>query len=196
MKTELYKRIREMAKKIGFDKHTHTYTFNGKPVGQSVTGFLSANKISDDFSQVNKHVLARAGTRGSMIHEIIEEWVNGTGEPVRCDELEQFKQFCFDNEIEPLIAEFRVGNENMCGTCDLACVWGGKLALADHKTGRAVNIEAVKVQLSFYAYLLGLNIKNGIVFHYPKNGDAQIITFELYNNDYIRNLTKKEIKND
>jgi hypothetical protein len=54
-----------------FDQHAHTYTLNGKTLS-GVTSLLNRQLFKDKYTGISEELLAKAASRGSLIHETIE----------------------------------------------------------------------------------------------------------------------------
>lgn len=174
---DILSRIEEQQKRIEFDDLMHTYWYDGKNVG-SVTQLLQKHKLAPIYENVDTKTLKRACERGNKIHKDIELYVNKENAP-KTAETKKYIQMLSDKGIVPIKAEFKVGNEIVCGTCDTLLSGNGKFYIDDHKTGTTVHTDAVRWQGSLYAYLLGIydKIDKIVLSHLPKDIEKSKLLF-------------------
>lgn len=168
---DIEKTLKDMEADIEFDEFLHQYWFKGKET-ISVTQLLSKHKLTPDYSAVNSDTLKRASDRGKVIHKDIEKAING--DETTTMEADIYFKLIQDKNLTPVKAEFKVGNEIVCGTCDMLLKDNfGRYYIDDHKTGTSIHKYAVRWQGSIYAYLLGIydEVESIICSHLPKDLD-------------------------
>lgn len=141
---------------------THTYLYDGI-ILPSVTQILSF-KYPNDYANVPKDILQRAGERGTAVHKSIEVF-NRTGYDDGTQEVRDFRflqrQYGFevlDTEL-PLVL-FDDGVPVACGRLDMTLEMGNDVGIADIKTNATLNLEKVAYQLNLYR--IGLKQSYGV----------------------------------
>lgn len=131
---------------------THTYLYDGI-ILPSVTQILSF-KYPNDYANVPKDILQRAGERGTAVHKSIEVF-NRTGYDDGTQAVRDFKflqrQYGFevlDTEL-PLVL-FDDGVPVACGRLDMTYDSFGAIGIADIKTNSVLNLEKIAYQLNLY----------------------------------------------
>lgn len=131
---------------------THTYLYDGI-ILPSVTQILSF-KYPNDYANVPKDILQRAGERGTAVHKSIEVF-NRTGYDDGTQEVRDFRflqrQYGFevlDTEL-PLVL-FDDGVPVACGRLDMTYDSFGAIGIADIKTNSVLNLEKIAYQLNLY----------------------------------------------
>lgn len=180
---------------IKFDENLHKYTVDGKEV-ISVTQLLQKHKITPSYDAVDKELLRVASERGTLIHEEVENWIE-KGEVGFTFESELICDYLFrraDNGFK-IMSEQTVANDVVAGRFDVLFTDGGKLVLADIKTGNTKHLFGWSWQLSLYKYLYdkmyGQKIESLIVL-WAKNDDMTVIPCEYVGDDKIENLLNAE----
>ena len=138
---------------IKFDENLHKYTVDGKEV-ISVTQLLQKHKITPSYDAVDKELLRVASERGTLIHEEVENWIE-KDEGGFTFESELICDYLFrraDNRFK-IMSEQTVANDIVAGRFDVLFTDGGKLVLADIKTGNTKHLFGWSWQLSLYKYL-------------------------------------------
>lgn len=159
---------------IIFDGYTHTYYNDGKPL-ISVTQLLRKHGLAPDYSMVNKAVLDRKASIGTMIHKEIENYVHfKTIEEFHSAELDEFIRITKAKKLKFSKAEVIVGNDIVAGTIDLI----GNGIIADNKTSNLLDIDYVTWQTSVYAYLYEREydtpIKHLYAIHLPIGKEGKV----------------------
>lgn len=134
-----------------FDE-THTYLYDGIML-PSVTQILSF-KYPNDYANIPKAILQRAGERGTAVHKSIEIF-NKTGSDDGTQQVHDFKflqkQYGFevlDSELPLVIFDDDI--PVACGRLDFTFEIGGKIGVSDIKTNASLNLEKIAYQLNFY----------------------------------------------
>jgi len=165
---------------IVFDEEKHEYTIDGErlPSVTEICEPISFKKLD----AVNKVIVAKAAMRGTLVHELIENYIY-TGEfsdeevPAEIQAyLVAFANWWFTYKPTPLYNELLVGSKELgyCGTCDFVCKIDNKLTLIDFKTTSSIDKKYLSVQLYGYKNALaekGINIEVCAVLHLKKDGD-------------------------
>jgi RecB family exonuclease len=127
----------------------------------------------------------RSADVGTLIHDILEKYPDPL--PARPpwttpDEWARVQAAygayaAWDADIQPVIVaqEVQLVSEELQagGTFDLIAKISGVLTIADHKTGKSIDVKKIAAQLAMYAhtaYETGLvkePIKEGLILHYP-----------------------------
>ena len=180
---------------IKFNENLHKYTVDGKEV-ISVTQLLQKHKITPSYDAVDKELLRVASERGTLIHEEVENWIE-KGEGGFTFESELICDYLFrraDNSFK-IMSEQTVANDVVAGRFDVLFTDGGKLVLADIKTGNTKHLFGWSWQLSLYKYLYekmyGQKIESLIVL-WAKNDDMTVIPCDYVGDEKIENLLKAE----
>lgn len=152
---------------LEFNEQEHKYTLDGKEL-ISVTQLLVKHNLAPDIKNfVSPEVLKEKSTRGSLLHEEIENYIKTKEEGIS-PMFEAFKAICEKLNVKPIRSEQRVNNDIVAGTYDLVLRDNetGECYLCDFKTGTSVNLNVVKWQLSLYEYLIGYTFKKLLVLHW------------------------------
>lgn len=188
-----------------FDEETHKYYYNGVEV-PSVTEI--AKPIS--FERLNSlpvHVLDYARLRGSLVHEAIENYLL-TEEidweeinPIAVPYVEQFINWFRTYRPKILCVEYRLFDEDYCGTLDLLCEIDGNVYLIDYKATSVIDKKSLSVQLEGYKRKLakrGIKIDKTAYLHLKKDGyvfkeietNAEWFDILLLHNKFMRRKDK------
>jgi hypothetical protein len=152
-----------------FDKETHTYTLDGKPL-ISVTQLMEKHGLSPNYNGVDEDTLKASAERGTLIHKEIENYIK-KGEIGFTEECAQFVSYVRENNIAIKGSEVTFHNDIVAGTTDLIIKEGDQYAFADIKTTSTLHKDSVAWQLSLYAYISGMPSKDyGYAFHFSKDG--------------------------
>lgn len=174
-----------------FDKETHTYTLDGKPL-ISVTQLMEKNGLSPNYNGVDEETLKASAERGTLIHKEIEDYIK-KGEIGFTKECAEFVSYVRENNIAIKGSEVTFHNDIVAGTCDLIInSQKGYLIVADIKTTSTLHKESVAWQLSLYAYLSGNNAMNhGQAFHFSKDG-LKVVDIDLKPMEEVEKLINCE----
>lgn len=137
---------------VVFDQHAHTYTLNDKTLS-GVTSLLNRQLFKDKYTGISEELLAKAASRGSLIHETIE-LVDELGVSSDMPEVIAYLDIKSKNNLCTLENEYLVSdNEHIASSIDVVF---DDFSLADIKTTSKLDKEYVSWQLSIYAYLFEL----------------------------------------
>lgn len=172
---------------LEFNDEKHEYLLDGKKL-ISVTELLKKHGLAPDYSSVSLDVLTAYAERGTLIHKEIEDYIKEkkTG---FTEELYNFASYLDKNPFKDIKSEIRVYNDVVAGTADLIL---DNEIIADIKTTSVIHNRAVSWQLSIYAYLSGLDIKKGQVFHFNKDGSLEVVDIPLKSKEDVEMLIQCE----
>lgn len=140
---------------VRFDAAAHTYTLGDRSLS-GVTSLMKRHGLSPDYSDVPAAVLKRAADRGSAIHGVVQDCINGMYEPEIASPAEKevadmWEAFRHGNGLRPVEAEYLVSdNETVASKIDIVL---DDCSLADLKTTSELHVGALSWQLSIYACL-------------------------------------------
>lgn len=170
---------------LTFEAGSHTYRLDGKEIP-------SVSKILEPLSRaaygdVNPVVLNMAASRGTDIHQAIEDY-NLFGEYSVSDEYEGYmdaylKWYSLRNP-EVIKTEIRVYHSVLlyAGTADLICKIGEDICLVDYKTSSKVQDKIYRVQLEAYRQALerfGVSITRKMVLHLKNDGSFEEVLYPV-----------------
>lgn len=138
--------------KVEYDDEDHTYIVDDIEL-PSITTMMKL-KFGNKYEGVDEEVLRNASERGTMIHEIIENYCK-TGEEKNVMELKGFKFLqrarnfdVLENEV-PIIL-FYGEAPIACGRLDCVLLENGETGLGDIKTTYELDLEYLEYQLNLY----------------------------------------------
>lgn len=138
---------------LTFEEKTHQYKLNGFEI-PSVTTIMKPLS-SAHYKTVDEEVLKKAATRGTTVHEAVENYLLFGVEDIP-PELEGyflgFKKWIMDFNPVPIKTECRIYHKtlNYAGTADLPCYIDDVPTLVDFKTTATVAKVLTRVQLEAY----------------------------------------------
>ena len=154
---------------------THTYLYDGI-ILPSITQILKI-KFANKYDGVSKEVLERAATKGTEVHNAIENYEKLKVDDIGCTELRNYKFLkktykfeCLDNEVPVVL--FKDNEAVACGRLDLVLEEDGQVGLGDIKRTSTLDTEYLKYQLNLYRiayqqcydteinFLRGLHLRN------------------------------------
>lgn len=172
---------------LAFDERSHTYKLNGiaLPSVTTIMKPLSDNK----YSTVREDVLENAATKGSAVHNAIENYLKFGIEDISEEHKPYFTAFLkFLSEKQPqiLATESKVYHKFLrySGTVDLVCIINGEVTLIDVKTTAVLMEMLTKVQLEAYAKALDshdFKVDKKAILHLKKDGTYRLVPHD--NND-------------
>ena len=170
---------------LDFEEERHLYKLNGNVI-PSVTTVMKPLS-SSVYGEVDKEVLNKAATRGTAVHQAIENYLNFGIEdiPFSCrGYLDAFIQFKNDYKPEVVKTEYRMYHKylNYAGTCDLLCYIDGKLYLIDYKTSYKVETMLTRVQIMAYKKALlshGVKVEGAAILHLKKDCKYKFVAHEI-----------------
>lgn len=140
----------------------HIYLYEGLRL-PSVTKIVGS-KWADEYSNVPKEILNRAGQRGTNVHLAIEHYckysVDDGSQEVRNFKFlqRQYGIEVLDNEL-PLVI-FDNDMPVACGRLDMTAEINGQIGICDLKTNAVLNKEKIALQLNLYR--IGLKQSYGV----------------------------------
>lgn len=162
---------------LTFEEEKHIYKLNGKyvPAVSTVMKPLSQALYKD----VDESVLNKAASRGTAVHNAIENYVMfgiTDIEESYAGYFGAFRDWWKEINPEPLATECRVYHKFLryAGTADMPVVIGNERILIDFKTSASVNKMLTGVQLEAYAKAYeshGLFFDGKAVLHLKSDGN-------------------------
>lgn len=163
-----------------FDAWAHTYTAPGGRRLSGVTELMRRHGLSPDYSGVPEATLRRAAERGTAVHGIIQDCVNGLFDDGAATARERavadtWEAFRIGAGLEPLASEYLVSDcELVASKVDLVL---SDLRLCDVKTTSTLHTSSLEWQLSIYAWLFerqnpGLRVPSLHAIHYDTRRGA------------------------
>lgn len=135
--------------KVFFEDISHSYWTEDGRCLKGVTTLMREQGLSPDYGHISADTLAKAAERGTAVHKAIENYCKGQ-EYERLPEVELFANQGFD----VLANEYLVSdNKSIASSIDIVLA---DYSLCDIKTTSTLHLDAVKWQLSIYAYLFEL----------------------------------------
>ena len=193
LENDVLKKIKEIQPKIYFDDLLHEYRFKGNDT-ISVTQLLKKAGIGKDYSNVPEWLLEPAQERGNIVHNDIEQHINCCKD-CQTPEGNGYFNLIENAKLKPIWAEFKVGNDVVCGKVDTILTdKDGQLYIDDHKTGTTFDELSVRWQGSLYAYLLGLYDEVAYILcsHLPKSLKFGLYRYEKIPKKDIEELIERE----
>ena len=175
--------IPEMSE-LTFEERGHIYRLDGMVV-PSVTKLMKP--LSDDFYQsISPEVLDQAASRGTAVHNAIENYLRFGIEdidPRYAGYLEGFKKWWETRKPEVIATESRVYHKILryAGTSDLLATISGRTTMVDYKTSAGVNTKLCDIQLEGYdrAYEShGVKIEDRMILHLTNDGGFSEVPFK------------------
>lgn len=170
---------------LTFDDGPHIYRLNGLEI-PSVTTLM--NPLSAMvYGGVDEVVMDRAASRGTAVHNSIENWVSYGIQDIAPEYrgyFEGFLAWARDESPEILGTECRLYHKALryAGTADLPCIVRGKKTMVDVKTTSQLQEMLARVQLE--AYVKGCE-SHGVLFgakailHLRKDGTYKFEPYPL-----------------
>jgi len=161
---------------LAFCEKDHTYRFGGVLI-PGVSELM--RPLSDSFyKKIDQAVLDAAASRGTSVHEAIENYILYGIEdcdPQHRSYFDAFLDWHRRYDVKVIATEIMLYNRvyNYAGTADLLCEIDDQLWLVDVKTTAQVNHMLTDVQLVAYNAALaslGVNTDSKGVLHLRKNG--------------------------
>lgn len=188
---------------IIFNEETHEYFL--KENGElkkliSVTTLLKKHGLSPDYSAIPSATLNAKADYGKLVHGELENYIKN-GIVGFSHELGDFMRYSKRKDLTAIASEKRVYNDIIAGTIDFVGLYYDKVnectrnVLADFKTTTTLHKEAVRWQLSLYAYLLDSKIDCLQAFHFTNKG-LKVVDIEPIPTAEIENLLECERKGE
>lgn len=184
---------------VVFDQHAHTYTLNGKTLS-GVTSLLNRQLFKDKYTGISEEILAKAASRGSLIHETIE-LVDELGVSSDMPEVLAYLDLKSKEDLHTLENEYLVSdNEHIASSIDVVF---DDFSLADIKTTSKLDKEYISWQLSIYAYLFELQnptIKAGKLYAIwlpkPQYGTPALVEVDRIPVEIVKELIECDKRGD
>lgn len=145
------KEIKLTTSEVRFVEETHQY-FLGDIELQGITSTLIPKAYPSTYMGIDQETLENAAARGTMMHKVIEGYINDGTYYAGLPELDNFIKVMRDNKLVCLATEYIVSdNENFASAIDLVMVNGkNEICLVDLKRTSELHFEEVALQLSIY----------------------------------------------
>lgn len=161
---------------LTFREGDHTYKLRGYTL-PSVSKIMKPLSNAH-YGNTDKEMLHRAATRGTSVHEAVENYLLFGIEDIKPElrgYFEGFKKWIESANPTPIKTECRVYHKllNYAGTADLPCYIDGKATLVDFKTTATIAQMLTRVQLEAYrqAFLShGIKFERKIIIQSRKDG--------------------------
>lgn len=164
---------------LEFDDATHTYRLDGFEI-PSVSAIMEPLSRSK-YAHISEEILDRAASRGTAVHNSIENWIKFGIEDVPLEHQgyfgafqkwwEQYKPTVIASETRICHLLMRYG-----GTVDLLAVVENVVTLIDFKSTSSISDMTCGVQLEAYAKALesiGVKVERKRILHLKKNGEFE-----------------------
>lgn len=169
---------------LHFEEEKHQYYLNGMNL-PSVTTIMRPLS-SALYKDIDPEVLDKAATKGTIVHNAIENYVLYGIEDIDPDYgmyFQAFMDWYDENEPKVLATEYGVYHKALryAGMADMIAVVNGKKTLIDFKTSVNVNKMLTGVQLEAYAKALeslGQPVDQKAILHLRKDGKYSYIVYE------------------
>lgn len=166
---------------LRFEEERHIYKLNGEVI-PSVTSVMKPLS-SSVYGDVDPHVLGMAASRGTIVHEAIENFLNYGIEDIPgsyTGYLDAFIKFWNDYKPTVVAVEYRMYHKYMkyAGTSDLLVLINGELWLIDNKTSSRVEKMLTRVQLEAYKKALAthdIRVQRKAILHLKKTGKYSFV---------------------
>lgn len=143
---------------IEFDEAKHEYKVDGKilPSVTTITSILS----NLEYKEIDPEILKKAGEKGTAVHKAIENYIDWNDyeleekyEPYMI----QFKKALKLEKFETIKTEFKLTNNEICGTLDNMSELNGKRIIIDYKTTATIHKKLLEAQFGGYKILCEAN---------------------------------------
>lgn len=178
---------------VYFENITHTYWNSVGKELKGVTTLMREQGLAPDYSGISQAVLTKAASRGSAVHESIDNYCKG--QPYKpCKELGLF----ISQAYNVLTTEYLVSNNtSVASSIDVVL---HDYSLCDIKTTSVLHTDALRWQLSIYAYLFelqnpSLKVPNLYAIHITK-GNIKTVQIERIESRVIEELLKADAKGE
>ena len=145
------KEIKLVTSEVVFFEDSHQY-FLGEKELQGVTSTLIPKAYPGTYMGIDQETLENAAARGTLMHKVIEGYLNDGTYYEGLPELDNFIKVMADNNLTCLATEYIVSdNENFASAIDLVMQNKKKeICLVDLKRTSELHFEEVALQLSIY----------------------------------------------
>lgn len=169
---------------LTFEEEKHIYRLDGSyvPAVSTIMKPLSQALYKD----VDENVLNKAASRGTAVHNAIENFVLfgiTDIDPLYEGYIIAFKEWWLDMNPKALATECRVYHKYLryAGTADMPVIIDGKKILVDFKTSAAVNKMLTGVQLEAYAKAYeshGIEFDGKAILHLRNDGQYRWLYYD------------------
>lgn len=175
--------------RVNFDDLTHSYLLDNELYLMGVTSLMKKHKLSADYSNIPKEVLAIAAERGSKGHKWIEEYCK-FGKRGNANIIKEFKKL----NLKVLENEFLISdNEMIASMIDILLE---DYSIVDIKFTSQLHIPALEWQLSIYANLLedyyGIKVPKVYALHFNKANKASLVEIQRLPREQVEELFQAE----
>lgn len=173
---------------VYFDDLTHSYLTNDGVFLLGVTSLMKKHGLSPDYDSIPEIILEKAAQKGSKVHKDIELYCKGEM-VAETAELKAFKSL----NLPVAANEYLVSdNEIVASSIDIVL---DDYSLVDIKTTSTLHIEALRWQLSIYAYLFELQnptLKVNKLYGLHIRGKAKMVEVKRIDSSQILELLRCE----
>ena len=174
-----------------FIEEPHGYISKENEPILGLTSLLAKHGITKDVSNIPKHFLKKAGNKGTLVHQQIEDYDNLGIMPT-----DEWAIPYTTINLKVLASEFLVNYENIVATQIDKIL--EDFSVCDIKTSREVDIQGVTWQCSIGAYMLEKqsNIKVPKIYCiHLREGKVNMFELERISDEYIEKLFECEENN-
>lgn len=170
---------------LTFEEKTHKYLLNGFEI-PSVTTIM--RPLSDaHYKTVDDDVLKKAASRGTSVHEAVENYLLFGIEDIQPElrgYFDGFKKWIVDYNPVPIKTECRIYHKTLsyAGTADLPCYIGEQPTLVDYKTTATVAKVLTRVQLEAYKKAFeshGFKFTRKLIVQAKCDGSYKVVEHEI-----------------
>ena len=177
---------------LAFDDSEHKYYLNGTEL-PSVTTIMQPLSQAE-YGTVDKQRLAAAASRGTSVHDAIENYIKYGIDDARPEYrgfMDAFLSWWNQYNPEPIGSEVRMYHKTLlyAGTGDLIAKINGELVLIDFKTTAKIIDKACRVQLEAYAQALkthGIEIKRKYILRISNDGTFEFREYKAKDAEALR----------
>lgn len=173
---------------VTFYEFTHNYLTPDGKLLIGVTSLMKKHGLSPDYSGIPKAILEKAAENGTNLHELLENYDNG--KPIKeTADLRAYIKLKKDNNLSVDCSEYLISNDVVASKIDKVL---SDCSLADLKHTSELHLDALRWQLSIYAYMFEaqnptLKVPHLYAIHI-RSGKAKLIEIERIANKEIERL--------
>lgn len=165
---------------LEFDENGHIYRLDGIIIPSVSAVMAPLSKVK--YEGINSKTLEKAASKGTSVHNAIENWLKFDIEDVPPEYQGYFGAFrMWWDKYKPEVvgSEIRMCHRLMryAGTADLIAYIDGELTLVDYKTTYTISDMTCGVQLEAYAQALenmGVKVQKKGILHLKKDGSYEL----------------------
>lgn len=174
---------------LTFDEGPHIYRLNGLEI-PSVTTIMKPIS-AEVYGTVDETVLDRAASKGTAVHNAIENWIAYGIEDIAPEYRGYFDGFlAWEHDMKPEIlgSECRLYHRVLryAGTADLPCIIRGEAVMVDMKTTSQLLEMLARVQLEAYVKGFGshgVSFDGKAILHLRRDGSYKFERYPLKDPD-------------